>query len=357
MRRYLWGCLMLSSCRWFVSGDPAELAPVRSDSVHRVVTCLFPTRCTDSLDVIAMGVSGYLFMAWRDTTRLAMTPPAFTNPSLTRVLLGDWWLGTSANTGRITRRLASMPMVQRRLARVGPVLAEHGHYDHLMDLPPLMQRMPGARVYGSGTVANLLAGDPALLGRTERVDTLAAVDTTTPGRWVDLAPWRFKAIDWEHARNFPGVSYSPGEVKTPANGMPRTAAGWKRGRVLAYALDLVAADSSTACRVFVHSAAASVQVVRRASDLLRHEAPARATLTIVSAANYDRVSGYPDTLLRRLTPRHVVLGHWEEFFRSPEKSWRRVRGIDGNALRERVQAQVGNHWSALEPGAVLRVLC
>ena len=349
-------CLALAGCRWFVSGDAAEFSPVRSDSVHRVVTCA-PSACTDSMDVIAMGVSGYLFMAWRDTMHLAMTPPAFTNPSVARVLLGDWFLGTTADTARMMRRLAAMPMVQSRLARVGPVLAGHGHYDHLMDLPPMMRRMPNARVYGSRTVVNLLAGDPALRGRTEQVDTLAAVDTTTPGRWVTTAPWRFKAIDWEHAHNFPGISYSPGEVKVPATGMPRTAAGWKRGRVFAYAIDLIAADSSTACRLFVHDAAASVPVVERASTVLRREAPARAIITVISAANYDRVSGYPDTLLRRLSPRHVVLGHWEEFFRSPEKSWRRVRGIDGNALRARVKAQVDSQWNALEPGAVLRVLC
>jgi Beta-lactamase superfamily domain len=350
-------CLAISGCRWLHAGNAAELSPVAAPGMRRVEVCAVRP-CRDSLDVMALGVSGYLFMGWRDTSRLVMTPPAFRNPSIWRVLFGDFFAGTRPDTSRIARRMAAMPTaIAGRLQRVGPVLAGHGHYDHLMDLPPLLRRMPNARVYGSATVVNLLAGDPTLRHRTENIDTLAARDSMHVGAWTAAGPWRFKAVTWEHSRNFPGVTYAPGHVKEPGNGLPRTAAGWKMGRVYAYALDLLADDGSVACRMILNDAAASPRVVAHASALWAREARARATVSIISAANYDRVRAYPDSLLSLLRPQHVVLGHWEEFFRSPEKDWKRVRGIVGTDLRRRVEAKVDTAWTALEPGAMLRVAC
>ena len=349
--------LLLSSCRYLAAGDASELRPVVAPAVKHVDLCA-QQPCRDSVDVIALGVTGYLFMGWRDTTHLVMTPPAFRHPSLWRVFIWDFVRGTRPDTARITRRLAAMPAASPdRLRRVGDVLVGHGHYDHILDLPPLASRMPAARIYGSRTVVNLLHGDPALRTRLDSVEHLAAHDSTRLGTWVTSGPWRFKAFAWQHARNFPGMTWAPGDVLTPLNALPRTAAGWKMGRIHGYTLDFMGDDGAPACRFIICDAAASSRVVARTNEVWRREARARGTVAIVSAGNYDRADAYPDTLLSLVKPSHVLIGHWEEFFRSPEKSWKRVRGIDGNRLRERVEGVVGDRWTALEPGAVLRVRC
>ncbi len=349
--------MTMSACRWVRTGAAGELSPVRPAAPKRVALC-GASACRDSLDLIALGVSGYLFMGWRDTTRLLMTPPAFRHPSIWRLGPLDFLLGTRPDTARIARRLAAMPAAStERLQRVSDILVGHGHYDHLMDLPPMAARLPNARVHGSMTVVNLLAGAPAWRDRLVNVDATAAYDTAAMGAWTAAPPWRFKPIAWQHARNFPGVTYAPGDIWKPATGLPRTAAGWKMGRVYAFALDLIADDGSVACRLLAHDAAASPRVVARASAVWAREAPARATVAIISAANFDRVDSYPDSLLTLTRPSHVVLGHWEDFFRSPEKEWRRVRGIVGKDLIRRVEQRVDTNWSALEPGATLRIVC
>ena len=116
---------------------------------------------------------------------------------------------------------------------------------------------------------------------------------------------------------------------------------------------------SNSCIAFSRCVVSHVAVVidRLGSMHWNGEQHAGATLALITAANFDRVKDNPETLLSLLRPQHVLLGHWEDFFRSPEKSWRLVRGIDGRALVNRVQAQVGNAWTALEPGAVLRLIC
>ncbi len=353
-----------SGCRWVRSGDPTPLAPVPH---LRVVNACGGRVCTDSMDIVALGVSGYMFMAWRDTTQLVLMPPGFRNPSIWRLLSGwDWIRGTRPDTARITRRFAQMPAASRaRLARVHAILVGHGHYDHLLDLPAMAPWMPESHVYGSATVVNLLSGASQFRdvngghARLINVDSVAGQDLEHPGTWIDppTGPWRFKAVAWQHARNFPGITFSAGEQRTPKTVLPRTASGWKMGRVYAWTLDLRDAGGGTACRVIMQDAAASPAVVARASAIWNSERPAGATLALITAANFDRVQNNPDTLLTLLAPQHVLLGHWEEFFRTPEKSWRLVRGIDGAQLMQRVRAKMDTAWTALEPGAVLRLKC
>lgn len=355
---------VLSGCRWVRSGDPTPLAPV---SHLRVVNACSGHVCTDSMDIVALGVSGYLFLAWRDTTQLVLMPPGFRNPSIWRLLSGwDWIRGTRPDTARITRRFAQMPAASRaRLARVQAILVGHGHYDHLLDLPAIAPLMPISRVYGSQTVVNLLWGVDAFRDadgartRLVNVDAIAGQDVTQLGEWItpSTGPWRFKAVAWQHARNFPGITFSAGDQSAPTIALPRTASGWKMGPVYAWTLDLRDGLGGTSCRVIMQDAAASPAVVARASAIWNSERRAGATLALITAANFDRVQQNPDTLLALLKPQHVLLGHWEEFFRSPEKSWRLVRGIEGQQLIDRVRAKMDTAWTALEPGAVLRLKC
>jgi hypothetical protein len=349
--------LLLSSCRYLSAGDATALRPVAASQTKRVVLCAAEP-CRDSVDVIAMGVSGFLFMGWRDTTHLMMTPPAFRHPSVARLFFWDFIAGTRPDTARISRRLAAMPAASPgRLRGVRDVLVGHAHYDHLLDVPPLARSMPNARIHGSRTVVNILHGDSALRSRLDSVEYRAAYDSTRLGRWTPSGPWRYKPFAWQHARNLPGMTWAPGDVLTPLNALPRTAAGWKMGRVHGYTLDLVGDDGTPACRFIIGDAAASARVVARNHEVWRRETPARTTVAVLSAGNYDRVEAYPDTLLALVKPGHVLVGHWEEFFSSPEKPWKVVRGIDGRDLRRRLDARVGDRWSALEPGAVLRFLC
>jgi hypothetical protein len=354
---------LLAACHWVRTGDPALLQPIAAAQVKTVGTCTSTDSCRDSLDIVATGVSGFLFVPWRDTTQLVMTPPSYTNPTLWWTVFGNWLFGSSPNEARIERRVRALPTAGAdRLARVRAVLVGHGHYDHLMDLPVLARYMPNATVYGSRSVVNTLSSVPAFGGsstsasRLVSMDSLAGESGARPGRSVSIGEVaQVRAIAWEHAPNLGTHVIARGNVTRAKSALPRGIFGWKLGRVYAYAIDLLDRDGSVGTRAIVHDAGASPDVVRRGVAVIGTMPPARSTVLIITAANFDQEPSYPDILLASIAPEHVLLGHWEDFFRSPEKSERVVRGIHARQLIEIVQHYQGDRWTALRAGATLRL--
>lgn len=356
-------CASLAACHWVRTGDPAPFHPVASAQIKAVGDCATTASCRDSIDIVAMGVSGFLFIPWRDSTQVVMTPPSYTNPTLWWTVFGNWLFGSSPNDARIARRLRELPAAGiDRLSRVRAVLVGHGHYDHLMDLPPLARYLPNAVVYGSRSVVNTLNAVPLFRGvpeapsRLVSMDSLAGVTADQPGRSVSIGnAIRVRAIAWEHAPNVGRHVIARGSVEPARASLPRGLFGWKLGRVFAYAIDLLDRDGGVGSRIVVHDAGASPDVVRRAVSVIGTLPSARTTVVVLTAANFDQEPAYPDILLAHLAPQHVLLGHWEDFFRSPEKAERVVRGIHGQRLIDVVQRYQGERWTALRAGATLRV--
>lgn len=353
----------LAACHWVRTGDPAPFRPVAAAQIKAIGDCATTASCHDSVDIVAMGVSGFLFVPWRDSTQVVMTPPSYTNPTLWWTVFGNWLLGSSPNEARIARRLHDLPAAgPDRLSRVRAVLVGHGHYDHLMDLPVLARYLPNATVFGSRSVVNTLNAVPAFGGvsgaasRLVSVDALAGVTGDQPGREIPVGDIvRVRAIAWEHAPNFGTHVIARGTVEPASSSLPRGIFGWKLGRVYAYAIDLLDRDGRVGSRIVVHDAGASPEVVRRAVAVIGTLSSARSTIVVITAANFDQEPAYPDILLASLAPQHVLLGHWEDFFRSPEKAERVVRGIHGQRLIDIVQRYQGDRWTALRAGATLRV--
>ncbi|QJR35836.1 MBL fold metallo-hydrolase [Gemmatimonas groenlandica] len=359
----LTACASLAACHWVRTGDPAPVRPVAASQIKAVGECATTASCHDSVDMVAMGVSGFLFIPWRDSTQLVMTPPSYTNPTLWWTVFGNWLFGSSSNDARIARRLRDLPAAgPERLSRVRAVLVGHGHYDHVMDLPPLARALPNAVVYGSRSVVNTLNAVPEFRGASQApsrlvsVDSLAGVTADQPGRDIPVGDMvRVRAIAWEHAPNFGTHVIARGTVESARSTLPRGLFGWKLGRVYAYAIDLLDRDGHVGSRIVVHDAGASPEVVRRAVRVIGTMPSARTTVVVITAANFDQEPSYPDILLASLAPQHVLLGHWEDFFRSPEKEERVARGIRGQRLIDVVQRYQGDRWTALRAGATLRV--
>ncbi len=306
-----------------------------------------------------MGVDGYLVVPFADTTHLVMTPPAYSNPTLWHLALRDWWWGTRPNRGRISRGLNAVPDASpARLAHVRAVLVGHGHYDHAMDLPPMLPLLSSATIYGSATVAHLLK--PAIArGVTARLaDVTDSVgsSTTKHGGDITVGPRvRVRPIAWAHAPNLGSWTIAAGQYTSDRKRMPHTVHGWRMGQPLAWTIDILDERGTVALRVFHHDAAAKLDVVRSALDVLRAMPKAERTVVIMTAANWDQPSAYPGALLATLEPDRVIFGHWEDFFRSPALKPKVVRGISADELVHEVNRFVGERWSVLAPGATLRI--
>jgi hypothetical protein len=238
---------------------------------------------------------------------------------------------------------------------VAALLVGHAHYDHALDVPRVAARwVPRARVYGSGTLKNILAGARELdTARVVSLDGLAA-DSAHVGRWTYLPGGRirFMALRSSHAPNFAWWTIANDAQAEPRTDLPRSAYGWKMGPVYAYLIDVTTADDTTrpAFRVFYQDAAARDRHARLPPFAARDSLPV--DVAIVCVGNFQNLHArdYPRAMLRQLRPRHVVLGHWEDFFRAASDSLRVIPFTDTGELVRRVERSVGaGNWVTLQP--------
>ncbi len=305
------------------------------------------TAARDALELQYLGTGGWLIRYGRDEL---LTAPFFSNPSAAGALVGS----IKPDTTAIDAALA----VLEPLDDVRAVLVGHAHYDHLLDVPRVLQRTPSASVFGSNTMANILAGAPGL--DPTRVHSIedSLSGTGDGARWVNVAGSniRFLPLLSDHAPHFQGIEVYDGEVLEPLRELPNRASGWRGGTTLAYLIDFLDDDGSVAFRIHYVDAAASfpgaMPPVFAPPDYHRID------VQILCAPSYAEVDDYPEGIIGAARPRVALVGHWEDFFapwtQTPDRS---VRGSDLNGFTNRLRDALprGSEWTLPNPGDWVRV--
>lgn len=244
-----------------------------------------------------LGVGGYL-LRWQGEALLFA--PSFSNPAS----LGQPPLLVEADTARIDRL---MPPA----ADVSMLLVGHAHYDHLLDVPHILQtHSPEARVYGSKTMGHILA---AVIPRSRIVDAEAAMARgAEPGQWFHSPQRRIRAmaVESEHAPHLFGIKLLTGRYDQDLTELPRSTFGWREGQTLAWLVDLLDEQGQPVYRIHYQDAASSPPLG------LPPQLPdsKRVDVAVLCVGAWNQAAAYPRVLLQRLQPRLAVLGHWEDFF-------------------------------------------
>ena len=283
-----------------------------------------PVECGDSTHGIAvtyLGVSGLLIEHER---HVLLTAPFFSNPSFNEV------------RPRVRRALRSTPrimpdtqIIEKLLPhtadRARAILVGHGHYDHLMDVPYIAtHRATFATIYGGPSVRHMLMGDSALRANGgERVVAISLGAAGSPrrqGRWyyIDDSAYRFMAVVAGHAPTYrawkKSYTFTMGTVDADLDSLPHTAAEWKLGEPYAFIIDVLADRTrETVFRIYFQDAPSEPPLGFPPDSLL---AERRIDLAVLCAATSSNVSNTPDSLLAIIKPMQVIVGHWEDFFRS-----------------------------------------
>jgi len=301
--------------------------------------------CTRSEDVVTveyLGVGGWLL---RMGDAAILTAPFFSNPGLVDV-----------GVGRIEADTAAIDAFLPSVADVDAILVGHAHYDHLMDIPYILRRhAPAARMYGSRTAVNLLLGDPEL--HPDRLVSVeeGAGDHEAAGDWTEVADGRirFMALRSGHASHFMGIHLYEGQLDEPADRLPERAGGWVEGTPLAFLIDFLSTEGEVVYRVHFQDAASTPP------DGFPPSLPdgIPVDLAILCAPGYEEVTDYPEGILARLEPSHVLPGHWEDFFRSRREPLRAVPGTDLEGFLRRMEATLpeAGLWTMLTPGERIRI--
>jgi L-ascorbate metabolism protein UlaG (beta-lactamase superfamily) len=253
------------------------------------------------VELTYLGVGGWIV---RKAGGAILTAPLFSNPSLLDVGLG----AIASDPDRIE---ANLPDV----SDVGAIVVGHGHYDHLMDVPYIARhRAPRALVYGNATTAHQLA--PFGLGDRVRVVEPLAGTVERPGEWVEVARgFRLMPLLSDHAPHLAGVTLYAGNRTRDMAREPRAADEWLDGTTLAFLIDVLNEDGSVGLRIYYQDAVAAPPygLAPRLADSVDVD------VAIVVPATYAEVSWHPEALMESLRPRHVLLGHWEDFFEPPSR--------------------------------------
>lgn len=261
--------------------------------------------------------AGGLYLEWRGTPILL--GPFFSNPSFPKAFFGR----LSADEGRIRYGLEGMD-----LAAVEAILVGHAHYDHLADVPFIVENFaPRARVYVNRTGANMLHKVAAVQGRVETLED-------SPEIRVGLI--RVRPVESGHAPLFWHVNWARGQVEEPWQ-EDWTRHGFRQlkgGTPFAFVIDLLDHLGAVRYRLYYQdSATPEGKGIPGFRDETGYD------LAVLCMASFQFVKNHPGGILGALKPRHVLVTHYESFSRDPRKPLRFVPLL-GNGSANRFLGRV-----------------
>lgn len=317
MRRF--ALIVLLGCGGSSPVGPDASAPPLADDA--------PPAAIAPLAVTSLGVQGFA-LAYGDD--VVLTAPMFTRQSAVLVGLAA---PLDIDTAAVDAGLAGVP-----LDRVRAIVSGHAHYDHLLDVPYVMTRAPGAALYANATARHILAAlapdrpagcttPPALTVARDRVVAMEAdgyVDWTNcpalapagaplAGGWA-AAPGgrvRVQAFCSMHPDQLGPIHFGAGAIDEDLCELPRAAADWLEGTTLAFLIDFLDDHGRPVYRVFYQDAPTDAPLGHvPASVLAEHPVD----LALLCVGSYDAVADQPASVVATLQPRYAISGHWEDFF-------------------------------------------
>lgn len=225
-----------------------------------------------------------LRLTWLGTAGFSLEYQGFTvliDPYVTRIPIG-----------RFLRRKVTPPdpaAIARWTPRADAILIGHTHFDHALDAPAIAQAS-GCRVYGSGSLARLMAvsGVPELAVEIE------------PYRTHAVGPFEFQFVPSVHSRLGLGLTIPMGGELTCEHLDELTPQAYRCGQV--WGLHIAVAGVT-----FYHQGSADL-----IEDAIRHRG---VDYFLCGIAGRRFTRRYVERILARLEPRVIVPTHYDDFFR------------------------------------------
>ena len=278
-----------------------------------------------------LGTGGYLVTVEGKSILLG---PHFSNPSIGEVAFD--------HTIRTDPALLEPLLPPEANDAVG-ILTGHSHYDHLLDVPYVaVKRAKHADVYGNATMVNMLQPIVPQMSAAHRLIGLDAYAGDFIPPHLSPTGIRILPILSEHSEQLTlslpfGIAKWPihmfrGHQEEPQTELPRTASDWAEGTVLAYLIDFLDANGDPIFRVYYQDSGSNAP---RGMIPWDKAGTKKVDVALICAGgDTERLHEHPKAIIEDAKPRYVILGHWEDIFRTqrapcdePKKSARKVHAI------------------------------
>lgn len=305
------------------------------------------------LEVRALGVQGFMLRYGDDSV---MTAPMFTRQNLIEVGLG---VPLPPDEAAIDAGLAGLDLSQLRA-----VISGHAHYDHLLDVAPILLRAPTATAYTNLSGRNMLAAlaperpagctntpatpiarsrivalDDALASRVDYTNCpqLAPPGAPLGGEWVDVpgSRVRVRAFCSMHPDQIGPFHFGEGSVDSEQCELPPAAAEWLEGRTLAFLIDFLDENGAPTMRVFYQDAPGNAPIGEVPAAIL---AERRVDLALLCVGSSNAVENQPTAIIENLDPRFAFSGHWEDFFQDADATPQPIPFLDLPAYVQKAEA-------------------
>lgn len=281
------------------------------------------TMSVDGLEVTFFGVACFV-MRWRGTAILI--DPFFTMLPLLKVGFGK----AESDPKQIDPYL---PL----LGNVESVLVGHAHYDHVLDLPYIANRIrPGADVFGSRTLQHTLA--PLDLPVSFRTVNDAAASPNQRGMWLTANRGRVRVLPIQsgHPNNYAFIHLWTRRLTEDRDSPPTRAHHFHEGETFAYLVDLLEDDGRTvAHRIYVQTSSRGYPDGFFPTEVLDGRQVDIALLAM-DCANIEARN--ERSIIDELNPSTVLFCHWENFFRSKDRPPREIVKVNLPKLHEWFEA-------------------